>query len=578
MTVEMLDVRPIDATRFRPSLSAVVIGAVLCAAPALWLATHLRPFGPGAPEHSTAPSKTSRVISRQSDDDSTNPNAAVQCSANPSWLEQPNLNALFNAPAPLRHDQNNGPDCPFYQAAWQVFLYATHPAKAPDGSTVPRFLVSPEFFTIEQTFGESKSSNFPSKEARWTLSLAVKSLQRANSSNPSSDPAIAAGVAQAGSLSPAVDQNGNPLYYAIHFNKVIKEFFAQPDPQKPNLRLLTVNDLKAAQQDPGFKNLEFPAGSIEIKSAWQIVSDAKPPAGCFTARAGVPTLKVQTDDHGKARLVDSGKPPTTRTVALIGIHIVFALKGHPEFIWSTFEHVDANANPDTAPSAAQNPTIPPGPTQYLPSPVANFLLFKTGTQFAAANQVVTPADILANFDEGTQSFTKTGTPFQTSIYRVYRASKADNKQQIDDEVQAVNDSMTRIFNGPAFNPRSDQRNRYRLVGAVWMDNPGGLDNHPDKQFLPGKYIRNALNQSPDDPAAKVAGEDRLSGTALESFTQFDPVLSPNHSGQPNCFFCHDSHSIPDDNNQNRTLIIGSKLNVSHILSRYLVVAPSPVPP
>jgi hypothetical protein len=35
---------------------------------------------------------------------------------------------------------------------------------------------------------------------------------------------------------------------------------------------------------------------------------------------------------------------------------------------------------------------------------------------------------------------------------------------------------------------------------------------PKKQFRPGMFIRNLVGQSPDDPDAKVAGEDRLSST------------------------------------------------------------------
>lgn len=498
------------------------------------------------------------------------------CTADPNWLDQSAPLPLFNAPAPPRHP---APDCPFYQAAWQVFLYATRPVELPDGTSVPRFLASPEFFTIEQAFGAENIRDFAPKTDEVVLSLAVRSLQRSNSSTPENDGQIAAGVTQAGSLSPCIDQNGNPLYYAIHFNDVMKKFFDQPDPAKPAVTLSTVDGLKQAQTDPGFATLEFPAGSIELKSAWQIVDESNPPAGYFVVKAGVPVLTTRTDavTNETSVVVDTTKPPLTRSVALIALHVVFTLKDHPEFVWSTFEHVDRDGNPDTAPSAAHNPVLPPGPTEFVASPVTSFLLFKTGTQFADANKLVTSADIVTHFDETAQSFTKTGTPFQTSIYRVYRASIADDMKGIDDDVEGVNESMASIFRDPALNLGADARTFFRLVGAVWMDDPRGVGN-PAKAFKPGLLIRNAAGQSPDDLNAIVAGEDRLSGTALESFTQFDPTLAPTHRGNPNCFFCHDSKAILDG--PDAAHIGKSQLNVSHILSRYLgnAVSPAPVPP
>jgi hypothetical protein len=59
---------------------------------------------------------------------------------------------------------------------------------------------------------------------------------------------------------------------------------------------------------------------------------------------------------------------------------------------------------------------------------------------------------------------------------------------------------------------------------------------------------------------------------METFSQNDPniVIDPNSS--PNCFFCHDTKKIVDGG---VTLLGPTKINVSHILSRYLLNAPSP---
>lgn len=500
----------------------------------------------------------------------TTPIAREVCEAKPEWLDPKAPYDLFKEDAPPNHTVSNS-DCPFYQAAWRVFLYATRPVPLVDstGKTtiVPQFLASSDFFTIEQVFGQANLRNLPKKRDDTVLSLAVKSLQRANSSVVQKEPAIGAGVGQA-KTSPCVDQNGNPLYYAIHFNGVMKDFFTQPIMAKPTVNLLTAAGFEAAQQEPEFSTLEFPPGSIELKSAWQIVDEANLPEGYFVVKASLPALKIETDPMTKqtSLVIDQTKPVQARSVALLAIHVVFTLKGHPEFVWSTFQHVDKSGDPDTAPSASHNPDMSPA---VIETTGTKFALFKSRTPIADANKLVTSADILAHFDETKQSFTKTGNTFQTSIYRVYPASLADGAKPIDGEVQAVNDSMANIFKSPAFNLSGDHRDRFRLVGAVWMDEPKG--NNPSKQFGPGIAIRNDPGQSPDDPKSMVAGEDRLSSTAMESFSQFD---SSDPFSFPNCFSCHDTRPIHDGN----TKIKPSTLNVSHVLSRYLVDAPSPSPP
>ncbi len=486
--------------------------------------------------------------------------------------------AVLSAPSASINHEHGGGDCPFYQAAWQVFLYATKPIKDDNGNLVPRFVASPDFLTIEQAFGSQNTRDFPKKQKGFTLSLGVRSVQRTNSADPKTDPAIAAGVQQAKSLSPVVDQNGNPLFYAIHFNRTMRDFFAQPDASKPQLTLLTQQGLQAAQQDPEFKNLEFPQGCIEIKSAWQLVDGASARPGYFVVTGGVPHLSVD----GMSRLVSDPTPVRVVPVALVAIHVVFTLKDHPEFVWSSFEHVDGSGNADTAPSAKQNPSIMSGPTEFVSTPVKNFLLFKNGTQFGDANKVVTSQDIMTRFDVSKQTFNN----FQTSIYRMYPASKAGDTT-IDSDVQAVNDSMAKVFaTAPGFDPQVDPRGSYRLVGGVWMDNPRADQTsvNPKKKFVPNMSIdtidAQGMTVSPDDPKSPLAGEDRMSSTALESFTQLDPKLDPVNErkaiDQPNCFACHNSRLIPGSDDVG-TLLKPSKLNVSHILSRYLLNAPPPVP-
>jgi hypothetical protein len=101
----------------------------------------------------------------------------------------------------------------------------------------------------------------------------------------------------------------------------------------------------------------------------------------------------------------------------------------------------------------------------------------------------------------------------------------------------------------------DKRQYYRLVGAIWLDQPV---SGPAPSFLVKQRFSIAHDQSTDDDGQPLAGEGRLGSTAMESFTQFE-------QGAPNCFSCHDTSAVRDK----RVLVEAARLNVSHVLSKYM---------
>jgi hypothetical protein len=98
----------------------------------------------------------------------------------------------------------------------------------------------------------------------------------------------------------------------------------------------------------------------------------------------------------------------------------------------------------------------------------------------------------------------------------------------------------------------DRRRNYQLVGAIWLDKP--------ESFKTNQLFQNQPGQSTDDPGAIVAGEDALSSTAMESFTQVE---------KPNCFSCHNTKRVTSDIPPNPTILQPKKLNVSHVLSKFV---------
>jgi hypothetical protein len=450
------------------------------------------------------------------------PDPQFQCSAAGDWL--PTTPPPTNQTPP----PHPAPDCPFYQAAWPHFLYATQ--LEPNGR--PRFLA---YSTIADLFGAAAAPQFAKQQAGM-LSLAPRNLERPNdkqSPSGSMPPAIDGGVTQAGPLRGLlIDQNGNPIFYAIHVNETFANFVHQSG-------LTTQKALLGA--DP--EKLEFPEGAVELKSAWQIVDAARPPSNYFTTRATIPRLRVS---NGQLT-VDTATREVT--VALIAIHVVFVLKDHPEFVWSTFEHIAANGMRDNAPAAAGNPSA------IQPSTVisdSSWPLFKAGTTAGAANTPNSSQERLDAFDEQAQRFTRGGKVLQASVYRMFPAS-ASNTTSEDEDVTSVNKSMRSAF-GRATVKSGDKRGNYQLVGAIWLDNPG-------RDFKSNVLFQNKDGQTVDDPGAMVAGEDRLSSTAMESFTQ-------GEDGRPNCFSCHNTKRVSDDIT-GATIIPAKRLNVSHVISKFL---------
>jgi hypothetical protein len=239
------------------------------------------------------------------------------------------------------------------------------------------------------------------------------------------------------------------------------------------------------------------------------------------------------------------------TVALIAIHVVFTLPGHPEFIWSTFQHVDATGVSDVAPSAVANPTM------TTPSTVISRtggLLYKAGTTAGTANVGLTNP----TFDAATQTFPGQ----QTSIYRMFPGSLSA-QTDFDDDVSAINDAMTTRL-ATAKLPATDRRGHYRLVGSIWQD-------RPDLSFKTNKVLVNDENDPDiringgDSPHSITGGEERMSSTAMESFTQ-------GADSFPNCFSCHDTRAVtargvPFERDQSAAVTLPARqINVSHIFN------------
>lgn len=407
------------------------------------------------------------------------------------------------------------PDCAFYQWAWQTFLYATD--YVPDkGYRRRRLLAYP---TFAEVFKVKHSPLFADAQPG-ILSLGPRTVEHSNTET------VRAGkideFEQAQSNAVLIDPAGAPVWYQIHLNTTFKDFVLANG----------LNDKDLLKTVPN--NLVFRTGSVEFKSAWQIIEKDSP--DYITADARIPIFK-KDPQTGKIS-VDGDKTRAVK-VALIALHVVGVIDGHPEFIWATFEHTSAKKDADgfrirdLAPSASAAPKEGV-PNQNIADLGIPYHLFRGPKTSLPPPEGVKLSQLALGTD---QKFSPV-----SNVFRVFPVSKAkpspDDGGKEDGAVLGINRSVQDAFAALAKSGKKDERSNYSLVGAVWLNDPA-TDFKPDQDFLDVA------------PSKGFGGEDSLSSMAMESFTQ---------TTFPNCFSCHDTQQING--------LGASNLNVSHILSKF----------
>jgi hypothetical protein len=167
--------------------------------------------------------------------------------------------------------------------------------------------------------------------------------------------------------SPLWDQNGNVVHYEVLLNRAEYDYITQNE-------LYNLDGQAAFFAQHGAA--KFPSGSfttgtvgaVELKLAWRILTDADVPSRYLTRPA----------------FIVVGEPPVWVEVqaGLVGMHIANKTESSPQWIWSTFEHVDnldVDASLAFGPNGASHPRLPsfydPGceycPVNVVPRPDAS---------------------------------------------------------------------------------------------------------------------------------------------------------------------------------------------------------------
>ncbi len=518
------------------------------------------------------------------------------CPADPAWLP-----ANLGPPPPVKmypFATHPAPECPFYIGGFQNFLIAAYPLANGD----PALVTYP---TIDDVFVKGTP-------------LPAGALAPAGTHRGTKLRSWLGDIKQAGQREILIDQNGHTIYYGIHMNQAFVDFI------KAN-KLDTLSGIQNASD-----KLSLPPGLVELKSAWMDIDPGDGVTGDFsnyiTTTAWVPLL---SKDPTTGRIVENKNTPRQIKVALIAVHSVYTLPGHPEMIWASIQHVEPGGNDhlqgvelgvhaNSAPTTDFNPTVN-DPNNLKVTTVlstqTDYLLYKAGTQAQNANQSTSESALM--LDAKTQSFPKSQA---SNIYRMFPGSKS-NKIDPDDDVTSLNSNWAALFAaGQAAGriPKGDKRAFYRIVGAQWLDKPevfalgSTFQNDQTDNPLLQSDIRKAIAVSgtlaqddersaaitaaaaagksdpvqvalddvvqngSDSPFSITGGEDRMSSTSMESFTQAPANFR-------NCFSCHNTRGVTangtpvtPENMSTVTALLGPKLlNVSHIFSQFVLEETTP---
>ena len=318
-------------------------------------------------------------------------------------------------------------------------------------------------------------------------------------------------------------RNGSLVYYNVMVNDVFAVFSQMVNKLPRTLPSTstfptTLSELEtiknyAAANGISIINTGNRVLAMELKTSW-VEAINLPNSNDYVKTTAIIPNYVQSSTNTWTR---SGTKTTT--LALVGMHVVGSALGHPEMIWSTFEHINNTPNAGFAYTTngqsigtGGNGSTDTNHTDFLfcePTTSTNASVFNvshiTGSQnLSGVNGfAISPSNTRRNQPFGWGGvFNTGGTP--NAFNPIDVMSIADSNAQL---VAINTDSKNRLA-------PNDVRRKYFQVGSTWSS-----------LFQ--------LNQQ--------AGTIRLSNSTMETYTQATNANIALPTGQGlNCFSCHDA--------------------------------------
>jgi len=278
--------------------------------------------------------------------------------------------------------------------------------------------------------------------------------------------------------------------------------------------------------------IDFLSMNMEIKTAWVEASSLKNPKRFITQKGSIP---VFTQVEGKNKMIHSWNK--NADLALVGMHIVGSVKGHPELVWATFEHTD---NAPNAKYFYENKSGKVRPHTDLKKRTKNNWLLSDGTTASTVTEYgvsYTDSSSSVNYiiPASDQQTAVVSTPSNVTRINPWgsikgKASATSNSAVISTNISALT-LLQDFYSNLGLTNVQDPRLNYMLTGASWGQNG---------QFPTGKK------------ASQIAGTPAMANTTMETFQQTFLQKNGDNTG---CFSCHGINAG------------SSKFGVSHIFSK-----------
>lgn len=447
------------------------------------------------------------------------------CSVVPAYIgPDPRLKKGFGYSGlfvPLPTSAASDVQTPFDNMAWQMFVglnWAASAVKQPPakGLTVPGSRVFQTYRKVSALFGNSPVTASCSNPT----GLPVFNIGSDGKGNPQPNNEE---YFQASTNLPLIDINGNWTLYERRVNDVEASYLLAPNGLSSQTLTTKAGQTNFIKYNPG--GAKFTAssinpigknGSIEIKTAWRIISQI---AGDDPSRYYIQTAIVAVPGD----LVSGGNQIcSTVKLGLVGMHIIQRNPVDPknavllpQWIWATFEHVDnapmaqSPCSVDAAGCGANAWLNQPscGPATLSSSVRYSFYNQKSGAQgtniapvASSSSSTSFPWNSTIPYAQGATT-AATATPLATRCWSIYPTTS-----QINTQWQSALAALKTPFQN------------YMLVGTQW----GGDVEPPQK-----------ANHLPDDAVPAM-----LSNMTLETYIQNYTGSIKNGPGPGSCIGCH----------------------------------------
>jgi hypothetical protein len=316
-------------------------------------------------------------------------------------------------------------------------------------------------------------------------------------------------------------QNGSLVYYTISVNDVFAYFLTwakdnhfQPAPPFPTTQA-QLNQVIIFAKQYGVTFPDPEALAIEVKSAWVEATSLPDPQNYVRMTARVPVF----NKSNPAKWTATGQYQTTQ-LALVGMHVVGSAAGHPEMIWSTFEHFGNTPNGAYQYINGANKVV------AVPQNTSGAWLF---TQSGAAG----PFNVSHAKIDGSDIVAPTGqtiSPSNTLRIMAWGASSNASPNPEDATPAASNTELLSIQNSvSSLTPTADVRNRYFMPGSTWTLN--GLA--PTTSY-----------GNPGNTGGNGIGTSLIGNSTMETY--FQPANTSFTTQLGNCLVCHQIYPYPQN--------------------------------